>query len=146
MLKIYLPGAFVMGVLATPLDRMELLQNLDRYILEFHTTQNKPQASKPSGSKSAKRKPRPSYRRGKPMTPYGSSAASTTTDPQSPHFQEIIKRLTTIEKILERRESNPFPSMTKNALLEEYESLGALKEIIPSSFLGAKYNNLNISR
>lgn len=131
-------------VLATPLNRMELLQNLERYVLEFHTTQTKPQMNKPCGSKSAKRKTRPTFRGGKQAPLHSTSAASTSTDPQINNFEEINERLSKIEKILERRESNPYPSMTKNSLIEEYEALGRLKQIFPTSFLDGKYNNLNI--
>lgn len=132
-------GSFVNDVLATPLKRPDLLEKLDRYVLEFPTSSGKPQ---PSGStkKSGRRKCRPTTinRRGKPT--FGSKTGtvmSSANEPQQDSLQQILKRLNQIENSLERRELNPYNKYYNDSTLE------MMGQLFPPAFKNGQYNLLN---
>lgn len=133
--------SFIRNVLSTPLNRMDFLQNLDRYVLEFHNSLAQPQRST---TKPGKRKSRPTapVRKGKSW-PSSRPAATSQEKPQTECLKEINERLTKMEQILERQESSSY-TRNKNSMLENYEALLSPKGIFPSSYLGRKYDNLNI--
>lgn len=131
--------SFVNDVLATPLKRPDLLEKLDRYVLEFPTSSGKPQ---PSGStkKSGRRKCRPTTinRRGKPT--FGSKTGtvmSSANEPQQDPLQQILKRLNQIENSLERRELNPYNKYYNDSTLE------MMGQLFPPAFKNGQYNLLN---
>lgn len=132
-------GSFVNDVLVTPLKRPDLLEKLDRYVLEFPTSSGKPQ---PSGStkKSGRRKCRPTAvtRRGKPtFSSKTGTGLSSANEPQQDPLQEILKKLNKIENNLERRELNPYTKYNNDSTLD------MMGQLFPPSFKNGHYNLLN---
>lgn len=119
-------GSFVKGVLATPLNKPGLLENMGKYISEFHATGDKSQSSGQSTKSSDRRKNRHSGT--------GQSAAKELPQDQ---LQKILKKLEKIEKQTERREFNPYDKFMKGSPLEN------IGQLFPPSFLNGKYDSLN---
>ena len=144
-------GSFVIDVLAKPLNRLDLVQKLDRYVSEFCTSNVYAQPNGVSGKKSGKRQTGPTLpvRRGKQnLRSKKGAGSSSTSDPQVDSFrQEMKEMLSNIEKILlqqqqqqqqQQRESSPYGKFYKGSMIDNYESLFQSNHMLSPAFLNGK--------
>ena len=141
-------GSFVKDVLVTPLNRPELLQNFEKYVFEFSTATETPRQSSASNRKPRKQKGRPVVVVG-PKKQSGGAKKSTgslsTSQLQTDRLQEIIERLSNIEKSLEEKESGTNGPFNKGSILDKYQSFLQSNQLFPPSFLQGKFASLNPS-
>lgn len=142
--------SFILDVLAKPLNRLDLVQNMDRYVSEFYNSisNEHTQPNGVSGKKSGKRQTGPTLpvRRVKQNVRSKKGAgSSSTSDPQVDSFrQEIKERLSNIEKSLQQqqqqeRESSAYGKFYKGSMIDNYESLFQSNHMLSPAFLNGKF-------